>query len=95
MTLEETRQAAAVMLAFAEGKKIEFRERGSSKKWWLIFGDPEWMWCSVEYRVAPERWSGKIWVHKATGNVRDELHFGGVAPIEGGWQLIEAKEVEP
>ena len=93
MTPDEALEAAAVLTAFANGRKIEVGNKRIPDSW-NREDEPLWNFGYCEYRVAPEPWSGKIWVHKATGNVRDELHFGGIAPIEGGWQLIQAKEVE-
>lgn len=92
MTPEETRQAAAVMIAYAEGKPIQWRLDKDDD--WQEAEAPRWDWVCNEYRVAPERWSGKIWVH-ADGTVipycpsHDRANWGKV------WRLIEAKEVEP
>lgn len=95
MTPEETRQAAAVMLAHAEGKKIEYRIRDEEKAEWVHLSCPSWSWDESEYRVAPERWCGKIWVHP---DGRIERPFEGKGHrwfVDNGWRLIEAKEVEP
>lgn len=52
----ETKQMIEVMQAFENGKKIEFRERGS--RTWKPDENPEWDWSGIEYRIAPEsgRW---------------------------------------
>lgn len=94
MTLEETRQAAAVMLAYAEGKPIQWRDAEDESDQWEICEIPLWNWDVWEYRVAPERWAGKIWVHPDGRVVHD---YGEPPEIlkKHGWRLIEAKEVEP
>ena len=91
MTPQEAREAAAVMLAFADGKEIECRATVITSRWSPKAHDG-WDWESFEYRVAPEPWTGKIWVHPA-GDVRDESHFCGLSPKDAGWKLITAKEV--
>ncbi len=79
------------MLAFAEGKKIECRIRYEEKAEWVHLSYPSWSWDESEYRVAPERWSGKLWIR------HDGLAVAGTGSMEPmtGWRLIEAKEVEP
>ena len=55
MTPEQTRAAAEVMLAYAGGKFIEWRVRGSDD--WGCGGDRLdvcWNWRGYEYRVKPE-----------------------------------------
>ena len=47
-----TAQMIEVMQAFENGKKIEFRERGS--RTWKPDENPEWDWSGIEYRIAPE-----------------------------------------
>lgn len=50
MTPKQLKQAAAVMLAAAEGKPIECRRNGNK---WHLHGHPfEFNWASSEYRVA-------------------------------------------
>ena len=52
MTREEARKAAEVMLAYAEGKKIEYRVRGG-EEWRPIneLDTPLFDWNSTEYRI--------------------------------------------
>ena len=52
MTREEARKAAEVMLAYANGKEIEWRckLRGS----WSRVTDPDFDWEGVDYRIKPE-----------------------------------------
>lgn len=94
MTPEETRQAAAVMTAFAEGKRIEFLDNRGDYNEWQAITEPSWAWDAGIYRVTPERWAGKIWVRgESSCSVEDA---GSDEYMEAkGWRLIEAKEVEP
>lgn len=55
MTREESKKAAEVMLAYAEGKKIEYRVRGGEE--WLPINEldtPLFDWNSTEYRIKKE-----------------------------------------
>lgn len=55
MNKERTRQAAMVMLAFAEGKTIECRN--TANQWHAIDPNktaPLWNWQAHEYRVRPQ-----------------------------------------
>ena len=49
MTREEARKAAEIMLAYAEGKEIEYRNHLSDK--WLRSIHPKFNWEHAEYRV--------------------------------------------
>ncbi len=53
MTKEEARKAAEVMLAYADGKEIEFY---SSLGVWRSCDDPFFNWdgCADDYRIKPE-----------------------------------------
>lgn len=55
MTREEARKAAEVMLAYADGKKIEYRVRGG-EEWYPSneLDTPLFDWNSTEYRIKPE-----------------------------------------
>lgn len=55
MTREESKKAAEVMLAYAAGKKIEYRVRGGEE--WRPISEsetPQFGWNSKEYRIKPE-----------------------------------------
>jgi hypothetical protein len=93
MTPEKVREAAAVMLAFADGKKIECRRKKSHPTDWVEKHHMRWAFEEFDYRVAPEPWTGKIWVHLRSGAVRDQWHFNCVTPTAADWKLITAKEV--
>ena len=49
MTREEARKAAEVMLAYANGEKIEYREYGTNE--WCDVDDPCFYWSIGDYRV--------------------------------------------
>ena len=78
------------MLAFAEGKKIEWKSATRDCDWQAT-GQPQWDWCVCKYRVAPEQWEGKILVH-ANGDI---ACMEGNEPLLNlpGWRLITVKEV--
>lgn len=50
MTRLEARQAAEIMLAYAEGRKIEFR-RAQSEEEWKAAACPFFDWLRFEYRI--------------------------------------------
>lgn len=57
MTPEETKQAAQVMLAWAEGKTIEVISTNDTCNDWRVvskFESPMWDWYKFEYRVKKE-----------------------------------------
>lgn len=48
-----TEEKIAVMQAYADGKKIQYREAGHTE--WLDYkGEPEWRWGPYCYRIKPE-----------------------------------------
>lgn len=51
MTREEARKAAEVMLAYAEGKKIEFY---NVRDEWIITLNPQFNWLDFDYRIKKE-----------------------------------------
>lgn len=56
MTKEETKMAAEIMLAFAEGKKIQVKNK--DEKEWFDFTksiNPTWNFEDFDYRIAPDR----------------------------------------
>ena len=52
MTREEARKAAEVMLAYADGKEIEWSDKGIDD--WRIAGTPTFDWVKNDYRIKPE-----------------------------------------
>lgn len=54
MTKEQAREAAAVMLGWADGKEVQWRGRGTIE--WNDFLNregPVWIWDKYEYRIKP------------------------------------------
>ena len=90
MTPQEAREAAAVMLAWAEGKKIEYRLKGAFL--WRGVLDPVWDFECNEYRVAPEPWTGKVWVKGDETAIYRESHDADEWRNEG-FCLVSVKEV--
>lgn len=70
---EEARRQAEVMLAFEEGKEIEFNRIGCANDNWQITESPSWNWSEFDYRVAQpkkrkvEKWQ---WVIEYEDNRR-------------------------
>ena len=52
MTRDESRKAAEVMLAYADGKEIEYKN--GALKDWSITSVPTFNWGSNDYRTKPE-----------------------------------------
>ncbi len=53
MTPEQLREAAAVMIAAAEGKQIEFKSKFGGNQWSLL-NVAEWDFSAWEYRIKAE-----------------------------------------
>ena len=53
MTREEAKKAAEVMMAYANGEKVEGRKRGGAE--WRESALPVFNWCRYEYRVKPKQ----------------------------------------
>ena len=51
MTREQAREAAAVMLAWADGKEVEYSPQGYSI--WKPNAEPCWSWSGCNYRIKP------------------------------------------
>ena len=52
MTREEARKVTEVMLAYADGKEIEFFTKGGRK--WSRAIEPTFDWCNTNYRIKSE-----------------------------------------
>lgn len=90
MNAEETKQAAAVMIA-SETKNIEQRYRhGKSDDGWVDCPEPDWDWDSFEFRIAPESIEVEVWVHP-DGRIRERKYWPDIAGGEyQGWTLRRA-----
>lgn len=49
---QEAKRKAEVMLAFAEGRKIEFSDLEKGNEW-VGISDPQWSWGVCDYRIKP------------------------------------------
>lgn len=64
---EETKRRIAVMQAWVEGKKVEYRNRVHKTSVWRNEVDPAWDWDTYDYRIAPE--PKVIWVNEYPGGL--------------------------
>lgn len=67
MNRERTAAAAAVMLAFAEGKPVEWRN--NSRDWHPLHpvDQPIWNWQAHEYRVKPQALKSRRYLRRGRG----------------------------
>ena len=72
MTKQQAREAAAVMLAWAEGKQVEYSLRGHDT--WEPNEAPCWSWAGCDYRIKP---SLRPWT-------ADEV-LPTIIPLAGSW----------
>lgn len=98
MNAEETKQAAAVMIA-SETKNIQQRYRhGKSDDGWVDVPDPEWDWDTFDYRIAPEPMEVDVWVHE-DGTIVGPATINREHMMKGGYKLrratIHPEEVKP
>ena len=54
MTREDAKQLLPIIQAFAKGKDIEYRTKGSNENWKKVTQIPELSFKSFEYRIKPE-----------------------------------------
>ena len=61
MNKEDTRAAAQVMMAAADGKTIEVKQKYGDREWSdCVNGSPAWDWVNMVYRV--KKRSGTHWL---------------------------------
>lgn len=93
MTPEETKAAAAVMIAWAEGKKIEYQVRCGARGWESLKLDEtdgiDWDWETFEFRIATEPVEIEVWVHE-DGSVATSDMIPQNRPQDYGWTLRRA-----
>lgn len=58
---EQARHKASVMIAFAEGKEIQFKGRNEDERKWMTVPDPTWRFHEFDYRVKPEERKPREW----------------------------------
>jgi hypothetical protein len=91
MTPEQLRNAAAVMLAAAEGKPLESRPYGTKE--WSTVTTPAWNWNSVEYRIKPEPREWWLVNSVAFGVLEDAICYQ--AQRTPNTEIIHVREVLP
>ena len=93
MNTQETKAAAAVMIAFAEGKKIEYRVRCGARGWQHLKLDEsdgvDWDWGTYDFRIAPAPTEVEVWVHE-DGTVVGPATINREHMEEGGYTLRRA-----
>ena len=89
MKAEETKQAAAVMIA-SETKNIQQRYRhGKSDECWVDCPEPDWDWDMFEFRIAPEPIEVEVWARQ-DGSVATSDMIPHNRPQDYGWTLRRA-----
>lgn len=100
MTREEARKAAEVMLAYADGKEIEY----SNGKNWIEASMPEFKWGLVDYRIKqkptyrPFKDKKECWAemqkHQPFGWIKykSDEHLTCLAAVDNGTDFIRAYE---
>jgi hypothetical protein len=93
MDTEETKEAVAIMLAYIDGKAIEYRSEGSPL--WKETKRPAWDFHGNEYRIKPDPWEGEIWVHE-NGSAYVNVQNGNknTMMLKQGFRLINVKETK-
>ena len=93
MTRDEARKAAEVMLAYADGKEIEYKPTGIKgiQYWNTTNGNPAFNWCENSYRIKPE---SKYRPFKDAKECWREMQkhqpFGWVKPEAGEYRFIDS-----
>ena len=89
MTREQAREAAAVMLAWADGKKVEFKCISMD---WRRTDTPEWNWTAYNYRIKPTAtlrpWTADEVPLGAWMRVKDSPHAGRRVLICGTYDEV-------
>jgi len=96
MNADETKAAAAVMIAWAEGKRIQGKSQDNAA--WHDYTEPAWNWNSFDYRIAPEPLEVEVWVHD-DGRIVDRGYMGPMQASHLGFvprrATIHPEEVKP
>jgi hypothetical protein len=86
MDAEETKAAAAVMIAWAEGNKIQYKSKSSQRDIWTYVSEPIWDFDYLDYRIAPEPIEVEVWVHK-DGRIAGREAMSCDVAEKCGWTL--------
>jgi hypothetical protein len=98
MTPEETRRAAEVMLAWADGKKIQIRHKSCLSWNDLNHGENfDWDWHEYEFRIKPG--PKVIWVNEYAGarlfiynSPGEAERYAGTGAVRTAVKYVEAVE---
>ena len=71
MTLQEIREAAKVMEAYANGKKIQCNDNHLGNGEWVTTDNPSFNWDKYAYRIKPQP---KYRPFKSQEECRNEMH---------------------
>ena len=89
MNIEQTKEAAAVMLAWADGKEIEYKEIALTGGWETT-ENPQWRWKDFNYRIKPTAklrpWTADEVPLGAWMRVKDSPHVGRRTMICGTFE---------
>ena len=99
MTREDARKAAEVMLAYADGKKIEVRKGDK----WFLTNTAAFNWFDFEYRIKPqdtyrpfknaeECWQ-EMQKHKPFGWVCDAFGYFNISKVRDDGCFIETEKI--
>lgn len=84
MTREQAREAAAVMLAWADGMEVECAEIGRDKWKWTPLFTTVWNWSKYTYRIKPTT--------KLRPWTADEVPLGAwIKSKQHGWRALILK----
>ena len=103
MTREEARKTAEVMLAYADGKKIEYKPVGIKgiQYWNTIDGAPVFNWHENSYRIKPEskhrpfKDAEECWQEMQKHQPFGWIRYKGKPTIIRSIASLYDKEVEP
>jgi hypothetical protein len=56
-----TKEMVEVMLAYENGKQIQYRGKHNIRDEWLFCKHPSWNWELYEYRIKPESRTAEDW----------------------------------
>lgn len=94
MTPEELRDAAAVMLAAADGKQVQLRTRGVQYSTeWKDCVCPNWNWHDFDYRVKPEPLECYVIFDEDNHPTRALRHYAAFT-IGSGYRIVKMRETE-
>lgn len=86
MNKDQTKEAIAVMQAFAAGQEVQLRHRGAPGNEWQKYpaSDPKWNWEEFDYRVKPQPRLRPFTAREAVEHLGHTLTNRG-EQVEIGW----------